>query len=77
MDHAGHAVRQEVNFDDAALAPPPGEHSNFKQPSNQNVLCLIVASVALTITFVCILARAYSRLIVLKRIRVEDRKAPA
>ncbi|KAI9159185.1 hypothetical protein HJFPF1_07193 [Paramyrothecium foliicola] len=55
-----------------ALKSPPGVQSNFENHSTGNKLALAVIIVCLVISAVCILLRFYSRVVVVRRVRIED-----
>lgn len=55
-----------------AYAPPDNTIPNFDDPPNQNVLGLTVIVLCLTFATLCAIFRAYSRIVVVKKIHIED-----
>lgn len=55
-----------------ALPPPPGVTPNFENPPNANWKAEIVLVVNLVIICVLAIIRAWSRIFIVKRIRIED-----
>lgn len=66
--------KQQVLLYGPALKPPPGLQSNFDSYSTGNKLALAVIINCLVISTVCILLRFYSRVVVVRRVRIEDGK---
>ncbi|KAI0025051.1 hypothetical protein F4780DRAFT_768371 [Xylariomycetidae sp. FL0641] len=58
-----------------ALAPPPGVEPILDNPPNDNTLVHGVTAVCLLATTAAFLVRSYSRLVVLRQVRVEDGKS--
>lgn len=55
-----------------AMAPPTGEVSNFINPPNQNGMAVGIMVLCVVVTTLCLLIRAYARLILLKRIQAQE-----
>ena len=55
-----------------ALTPPIGVEPNFRGSANKNAIAYAVFSLNLVIGTVAFMVRAYSRLFILKKIRLED-----
>ncbi|KAK3935732.1 hypothetical protein QBC46DRAFT_396858 [Diplogelasinospora grovesii] len=55
-----------------AMAPPAGEVSNFVDPPNQNGMAVAVMVVCITAVVLCLAVRAYARIILLKRVQVQE-----
>jgi hypothetical protein len=55
-----------------AMAPPAGEVSNFINPPNQNGMAVAVMVICTIVVALCLLIRAYARVILLKRIQVQE-----
>lgn len=60
--------------DKPALAPPPGIQSNFDNPPNGNVEAHIGIAICIFIVFVGGSLRAYSKIVCMKQVRLEDCK---
>jgi len=58
-----------------ASAPPPGVIPNLDNPPNSNKESLALVVVCITLTVLAIAGRAYSRMVIVKRLRVEDCKS--
>ncbi|KAJ3578665.1 hypothetical protein NPX13_g1900 [Xylaria arbuscula] len=58
--------------DKPALAPPPGIQSNFDNPPNENVQAHIGIAICIFIVFVGGSLRAYSKIVCMKQVRLED-----
>ena len=67
---------QEVILNGPALTPPGDSESNFSNPPNRNILPEAVIPICLILVVSAILLRGYSRLVVLKRVRLDDSKIP-
>ncbi|KAH8897432.1 hypothetical protein GQ53DRAFT_743130 [Thozetella sp. PMI_491] len=72
-----------MGYDDAPAAllpflngpsspPPEGVQSNLDNPSNNTPACLAFGVVCTVLTTAAVLVRLYSRLVVVKRLRIED-----
>lgn len=55
-----------------AMAPPDGEVSNFIDPPNQNAMSVAIMIVCICFVVLCLLIRAYARLILLKRVQAQE-----
>lgn len=55
-----------------ALTPPTGVEPNFGHSANKNAMAYAVFCLNLVIGTVAFMVRAYSRLFIIKRIRIED-----
>lgn len=55
-----------------ALQPPEGVVSNLVDPPNRNALVMTVTILCLVITTILVFIRAWSRLVVMKIVRIED-----
>jgi hypothetical protein len=55
-----------------AMAAPAKTLSNFENPPNRTKLGVVVTTVFLVLTVLCFLVRAYSRIMILRRVKVED-----
>lgn len=55
-----------------AMAPPDGEVSNFINPPNQNGMAIAVMAICTVVVVLCLVIRAYARLVLLKRIQVQE-----
>ncbi|KAI0548084.1 hypothetical protein F4679DRAFT_332166 [Xylaria curta] len=62
----------EQQLNGPALAPPDGVVPNFTNPPNQNALGIAVISICLVLATAGGLLRAYSRVIVSRKLRIED-----
>jgi len=58
-----------------ALSPPAGVTPEFENPPNQNVLAWFVTTFCMVVATLCLLLRAYVRLWLDKKIRVEEGKS--
>ncbi|KAI0503245.1 hypothetical protein F5B22DRAFT_558869 [Xylaria bambusicola] len=58
--------------DKPALAPPPGVQSNFDNPPNGNVEAHIGIAICIFIVFVGASLRAYSKIVCMKQVKLED-----
>ncbi|KAI0907331.1 hypothetical protein F4823DRAFT_23180 [Ustulina deusta] len=61
-----------MDFDIPALAPPPGIQSNFDDPPNGNVEAHVGIAICLFIVFIGGSLRAYSRIVCMKQVKLED-----
>lgn len=68
--------QQEALLNGAALAPPAGITSNFDNPPNNNGLAHGVIAACVAVATICILIRAYARLVLFKGVKLEDCKFP-
>ncbi|KAI0809644.1 hypothetical protein GGR55DRAFT_679478 [Xylaria sp. FL0064] len=59
-------------MDKPALAPPPGVQSNFDNPPNGNVQAHIGIAICIFIVFVATSLRAYSKIVCMKDVKLED-----
>ncbi|KAI0179003.1 hypothetical protein GGR52DRAFT_569909 [Hypoxylon sp. FL1284] len=64
--------QQQALLDGPALAPPKGVVSNFDNPDNNNGLAYGVIALCITVATLCLMIRAYSRLVLFKQLKVED-----
>ncbi|KAI0110923.1 hypothetical protein GGR51DRAFT_510532 [Nemania sp. FL0031] len=64
--------QQEFILNRPSIDPPPGITSNFEHPPNKNGLVLGVIVLCLSLATVALVLRAYTKLVKLKCIRVED-----
>ncbi|KAI1401769.1 hypothetical protein F4819DRAFT_313527 [Hypoxylon fuscum] len=64
--------QQEALLNGAALAPPAGITSNFDNPPNNNGLAHGVIAACVAVATICILIRAYARLVLFKGVKLED-----
>lgn len=55
-----------------AMAPPPGETSNFSNPPNENPLAIGVLVTMIVISTVCVLVRLYARVYLLRKVQAEE-----
>ncbi|KAF2965399.1 hypothetical protein GQX73_g8171 [Xylaria multiplex] len=65
-------AEQQAILEGAALPPPPGKLSAFDNPPNNNALALAVAILGLSVSSILLLFRAYTRIFVLRTVRIED-----
>lgn len=64
--------QQDIILDGPALKSPNGTTSNFVDPSNQDGLSYFLITLFLVISTTAILIRAYSSLLCVKKIFLED-----
>ena len=55
-----------------ALAAPEGEKNILVNPPNRNGLAIAVMVVCITVVVICLAIRAYARLVLLKRVQVQE-----
>ncbi|KAL0940389.1 60s ribosomal protein l36 [Colletotrichum truncatum] len=55
-----------------AMAPPANEVSNFTNPPNLNPMAVAIMSICVVVVVVCLLARGYARLILQKKVQVQE-----
>lgn len=55
-----------------AMAPPPGETSDFTNPPNENPLAIGVLVTMIVISTLCVLVRLYARVYLLRKVQVEE-----
>lgn len=55
-----------------AMAPPPGETSNFSNPPNENPMAIGVLVTMIVISTICVLVRLYARCYLLRKIQAEE-----
>ncbi|KAI1274547.1 hypothetical protein F5Y07DRAFT_372728 [Xylaria sp. FL0933] len=65
-------AEQQLILNSAALEPPPGVTSTFKNPANNNGLALAVTILCLSVSSILLLIRAYTRIFLIKAVRPED-----
>ncbi|KAI0467001.1 hypothetical protein F4859DRAFT_518620 [Xylaria cf. heliscus] len=56
----------------AGLEPPPGQESNLMNPPNRNVEGHVGLAVSITLVFLGVSVRAYSKIFCVKRIAIQD-----
>ncbi|KAI5925800.1 hypothetical protein F4810DRAFT_699997 [Camillea tinctor] len=66
------ASEQDALLNGPALAPPNGVQPNFENPSNLNAGAFAVVSICLALTTACIALRIWARVLIVKKIEVED-----
>lgn len=66
--------QQEAILNGPALAPPNGLTPNFDHPPNDNPVALAAMTICLIVATIAAVLRIYSRVIVLKRVFLEDCK---
>ncbi|GAD95613.1 hypothetical protein AOR_1_1448144 [Paecilomyces variotii No. 5] len=54
------------------MAPPPGEHTNFIDPPNQNKWMYLTASVCLSLSVLAVIFRMFVKVRVLKAVQLEE-----
>lgn len=64
--------QQQAVLNGPALTPPDGVESNFDNPSNQTSMAVGVTIFALCISTLLMISRFYARVIVLRRVGIED-----
>ncbi len=62
----------EAHLNGPAMAPPPGLHSNFKDPSNLKVYFIITLVFCTTFSTVAVLVRMYTKIFLIRKVLVED-----
>lgn len=62
----------DAMLDMPVMAPPDNEVSNFINPPNQNGMAVAVITVCMTVVVLCLAIRAYARLVLLKRVQVQE-----
>ena len=55
-----------------AMPPPEGETANFDNPPNQNTLAMVIITVTLALSTLCLLLRAYARIYLLRKVQIEE-----
>jgi hypothetical protein len=55
-----------------AMPPPDGEVSNFVNPPNQNGMAIAIMIICIAVVVLCLAIRAYARVILLKRVEVQE-----
>ena len=55
-----------------ALAAPEGETNILVNPPNKNGMAIAVMVVCITVVVICMAIRGYARLVLLKRIQVQE-----
>lgn len=55
-----------------AMAPPPGETSDFSNPPNENPLAIGVLVTMIVISTFCVLVRLYARVYLLRKVAAEE-----
>lgn len=55
-----------------AMAPPPGEVSDFSNPPNENPLAIGVLVTMIVISTFCVLVRLYARVYLLRKVSLEE-----
>lgn len=63
---------QEQILNGPARAPPPGVVPNFDNPPNRTPEAIAVIVVCLFFSTAAVLGRIYSRVFILKKVRLED-----
>jgi hypothetical protein len=67
--------QQDEIMNGAAGMIPNGIESHLGRPPTKNTMTLVVLAVSLFVVTLCVLIRAYAKIIILKRVRIEDGKA--
>ncbi|KFA66836.1 hypothetical protein S40285_07372 [Stachybotrys chlorohalonatus IBT 40285] len=67
-----HPEQQQQILQGPAMQPPDDDPPQFDNPPNQNAFGIAIVTLCLVITAFCFLVRAYSRIFILRRIRLED-----
>lgn len=62
----------ELDLDGPALAPPAGVIPDFDNPPNRNKLALGVLIASAVFATICVLIRAYGRIVLLRRFKTEE-----
>ncbi|KAM0426271.1 hypothetical protein ACHAPT_008311 [Fusarium lateritium] len=62
----------EAALDGPAMPPPEGKVSNFTDPPNQNGMAVAVMTVCIAVVVLCLVTRAYARLVLLKRVQAQE-----
>ncbi|KAH9897411.1 hypothetical protein F4778DRAFT_743489 [Xylariomycetidae sp. FL2044] len=70
--HSLSPSQQEEFLNRAALAPPPGQISNFDDPPVKNGIAHAALAVCLTLTTLAVMTRVCSRVFVIKSTKFED-----
>ena len=65
------AVKKEAVLMPAMVAPK-GEKANFEDPPNENTMAMVIITLTLVISTLCILLRAYGRVYLLRKIGIEE-----
>ncbi|KAI0509535.1 hypothetical protein F5B22DRAFT_648961 [Xylaria bambusicola] len=65
-------AQQQAILNGPALIPPDGVEPNLENPSNNNALAIAVSVVGLTLVVISGIGRIYSRVFVVKKLKVED-----
>ncbi|KAI1156218.1 hypothetical protein F4825DRAFT_459217 [Nemania diffusa] len=65
------AVQQQI-LDGPAMEPPEGVTPDFSKPESRRVVAIAVSAVCLTLVVISSAIRLYSRLVIVKKMRLED-----
>lgn len=63
---------QELILTGPALQPPPGVVPNFQDPDNKDDVARAILAAGLVATSLAVFVRAYSKLICMKQVEIED-----
>jgi hypothetical protein len=63
---------QQAILDGPGMEPPEGVTPDFSKPENRPAVAIAVASVCITLVTLSVILRAYSRIIIVKKMRLED-----
>lgn len=63
---------QQVVLNFPALQPPEGVEPDFTKPGNRNAVAIAVYVICLTLVTFSAIARIYSRIFIVKQLRLED-----
>ena len=64
--------QQEMILNGPAMSPPPGVTPNLDNPPNRNTMAMVVSVFCIVLVTLAASARAYSRLVLLKHVKLED-----
>jgi hypothetical protein len=65
------SVQEEI-LNSPGMVPPDNVTPNLENPPNYNAQAIVVSVVCLTLVVVSSLIRAYSRVVILKTVKLED-----
>jgi hypothetical protein len=65
---------QEAILQEPAMEPPRSIDKYANEPPNRNSLGTSIVTTCLVVTVICFSVRTYSRIMIIRRIRLEDGK---
>lgn len=64
----------EIILNSPALAPPPGQETNFEHPISISIYAVLAAGISIFLTSLAIMVRFYTKHFIIKKFEWEDCK---